>query len=91
VTIVSLAGELDLASAPTAAAALEDALAAGARRLVLDLRKLEFLDASGVAMLRRVAANDASESEVVVIPSDSPCVSRILAVTGTASLLRLAA
>jgi anti-sigma B factor antagonist len=91
VTIVSFGGELDLAAAPTAAAAIEHALADGAQRLVLDLQKLEFLDTSGVAMLRRVSASADSASEVLVIPSDSPGVSRILAVTGTDSLLRFAA
>lgn len=66
-------------------------MAAGARRLVLDLQQLDFLDPSGVAMLRRVAATDVSEVDVLVIPSDSPGVSRILALTGTKTVLRFAA
>jgi anti-sigma B factor antagonist len=91
VTIVSLVGELDLAVASTAAAAIEDALADKARRLVLDLQGLEFLDTSGIAMLSRVAAKEVSEGDVLVIPSDSPGVSRILTVTGVDSLLRFTA
>jgi hypothetical protein len=57
---------------------------------VLDLQKLEFPDSSGVALLRRVAAGDVPACDVLVIPSDSPGVSRVLAVTGTDSLLRFA-
>jgi anti-sigma B factor antagonist len=88
VTIVSLAGELDLAVLPTAATAIEDAFAGGADRLVLDLQKLEFIDSSGLAMLHGVAAGDGSGGDVLVIPSESPGVSRVLAVTGIDSLLR---
>ena len=49
--VVVPTGELDLATAP----ALEDALAlafeAGAARVVLDLRELEFIDSSGLRTL----------------------------------------
>lgn len=90
VAIVSLAGELDLAVLSTAAAAIDDAFAAGAQRLVLDLQKLEFLDSSGIALLSRVAARDVPACDVLVIPSDSPGVSRVLAVTGIDSQLRFA-
>jgi anti-sigma B factor antagonist len=91
VTIVSLVGELDLATTRSAAAAIDDALNGGALRVVLDLQKLAFIDMSGIAMLRRVAQGDASAGDVLVIPSESAGVSRILAVTGTDSVLRLAA
>jgi anti-anti-sigma factor len=90
VVIVSLAGELDRAVVATAAAVIEDAFAAGTRRLVLDLQQLEFLDSSGVALLRHVAARDVPACDVLVIPTDSPGVSRVLAVTGTDSLLTFA-
>ncbi|MCW2978874.1 MAG: Anti-sigma factor antagonist [Solirubrobacterales bacterium] len=90
VVIVSFAGELDRAVVSTAAAAVEDAFNVGARRLVLDLQKLEFLDSSGVALLRRVAVKDVPGCDVLVIPSDSPGVSRVLAATGMDSLLRFA-
>jgi anti-sigma B factor antagonist len=88
VTIVSLAGELDLAVLPTAATAIKDAFASGADRLVLDLQKLEFIDSSGLAMLHAMAVGDVSGGDVIVIPSESPGVSRVLAVTGIDSLLR---
>jgi anti-sigma B factor antagonist len=90
VVIVSLAGELDRAVVSTAAVVIEDAIATGTRRLVLDLQKLEFLDSSGVALLRQAAARHVPACDVLVIPSASPGVSRVLAVTGTDSLLRFA-
>ena len=44
-------GELDLATAGELEHALEDVLTAGVERLVLDLRGLEFLDSSGMAVM----------------------------------------
>jgi anti-anti-sigma factor len=85
VVIVSLAGELDRAVVSTAAATIEDAFAAGTPRLVLDLQRVDFLDSSGVALLRHVAARSVPACDVLVIPSDSPGVSHVLAATGTDS------
>jgi anti-sigma B factor antagonist len=48
--VVALRGELDVASAASAAAALT-AVAARARELIVDLAGLEFIDSSGLAAL----------------------------------------
>jgi anti-sigma B factor antagonist len=50
--VVALRGELDLLYAPAVAAALGD-LAARRPRIILDLARLEFIDASGIAALAR--------------------------------------
>ena len=42
--IVHLSGELDLACAPTLKATLEDLIASGFQKLVVDLRELGFVD-----------------------------------------------
>jgi anti-sigma B factor antagonist len=49
-TIV-LVGELDLATAHTLQRELDDAEAADARLIVLDLRELEFIDSSGLSVI----------------------------------------
>jgi anti-sigma B factor antagonist len=46
-------GELDLGSVPQLESSLRSALDAGARRLVVDLRGLEFMDSTGLTLLMR--------------------------------------
>ncbi len=61
-TVVVPVGELDLATAPALEAALARALeTAAGRRVVLDLRELEFIDSSGLRTLltARKQAEDA--------------------------------
>ena len=50
--VVALRGELDLLYAPAVATALGD-LAARRPRIIVDLARLEFIDASGMAALAR--------------------------------------
>jgi anti-sigma B factor antagonist len=50
-TVVTVTGEVDLMTAPKLAAALEDARAAGARLVVVDLSGVDFLDSSGLGVL----------------------------------------
>lgn len=53
--VLALFGELDLATAPRLRNAFEAAESAGATRLTVDLRGLEFIDAAGLRVL--LAAN----------------------------------
>jgi anti-sigma B factor antagonist len=87
VPIVRLAGELDRATIPTLVAAIDTALAGGAKALVLDLRQLEFVDLSGLALLRRLARGDGAVDDLRVIPSDEPGVTRVLSLSGVDSML----
>ena len=52
---LTVRGELDLAAAPHFAAAVDAALADGARALVVDLTPTTFLDSSGARELVRIA------------------------------------
>jgi anti-sigma B factor antagonist len=53
---LSLTGELDIASAPVLEAKAQQLFAEGARELVLDLGRLEFIDSSGLNSILRVRA-----------------------------------
>jgi anti-sigma B factor antagonist len=60
--ILEVAGELDVATAPLLEAKLAEAEAAGARRLLVDLEQLEFIDSSGLhVLLAHVLANGNAE------------------------------
>jgi anti-sigma B factor antagonist len=49
--VVSVAGEIDVASAPSLAAKLEEVVDRGRVEIVLDLSEVTFLDSSGLAVL----------------------------------------
>lgn len=49
-TLVTMTGELDLATVPQAERVVAEAREDGARHLVLDLRGLSFVDSSGLRM-----------------------------------------
>jgi anti-sigma B factor antagonist len=46
-------GELDISTVPELEQHLRDALAGGARRIVIDLRGLEFMDSTGLTLVTR--------------------------------------
>jgi anti-sigma B factor antagonist len=88
VIVVSLAGELDRSNVATAKAVLIAAAREGAALLVIDLDELQFLDASGIALLVEVSGLRGAEA-LRVVPSPAPEVKRMLDLTGIGSLIRL--
>jgi anti-sigma B factor antagonist len=88
VSVVSLAGELDLSNVDTAKEALRVA-GADAPLLVVDLFELEFLDSSGISLLVDVSKGRDREG-LRIVPSPSREVSRMLDLTDIGSLIRIA-
>jgi anti-anti-sigma factor len=80
--LVRLAGELDMSTVPILEERLRDALAHGGRRLVVDLRGLDFMDSTGLTLLvrwGRGAEQDGYELELV---RGEPRVHRLFELTG---------
>lgn len=80
---LALAGELDMANAKTLEAQLEEAERAGASVIVLDMRDLEFIDSTGIALL--VATHhrlNEGDERFLLVPSEAQGVSRVMSVTG---------
>jgi anti-sigma B factor antagonist len=87
VVTVSPVGELDLATAPLLEAELRRT--AGSRELVVDLRRLTFIDSSGVHVLLRWAGDAARRRrEFRVIPG-AERVQLVLGMTGVLETLGL--
>jgi anti-anti-sigma factor len=76
-TVVMLAGELDLATAPTLEARLGQLN--GHHRLIVDCARLTFCDSTGIASLLRHSP--------VVVRSPQPQLVRVLSITGLSDLI----
>jgi anti-anti-sigma factor len=91
-TVVAVAGELDLASAPALEDELEKLIGAGttAGTVVIDLRQLEFIDSTGLSVLVKAhqRAQD-SERRFGLVKGGSQ-VQRLLALTGLSDRLTVA-
>ncbi|HEX5928934.1 MAG TPA: STAS domain-containing protein [Solirubrobacterales bacterium] len=87
--MIVLRGELDLANAGTAETALETALASG-MPVVLDMRALEFIDSTGIALLVRAIQGDGSAGRLSFVPSEFDAVNKVLALTGVDERMALA-
>lgn len=80
---LALAGELDMANTATLTAELERAEAAGASSITVDMRALEFIDSTGIAVI--VAAHRRAGKEgtqLRFIRSQATGVQRVMDVTG---------
>ncbi|MGQ0841082.1 STAS domain-containing protein [Actinokineospora sp.] len=89
--VMSIAGEVDLATAPRLEQALGEALATpGATGVTLDLSRVEFMDSAGlrvlVAALRQ--AEDTGRTLTLYEPHDR--VRRIIEITGLSEVFGLA-
>ena len=87
---IALCGELDLANAATAEAELKASLEADDATVVVDMRALEFIDSTGIALLVAALGHNGEGSRIRFIPSDFPAVTRVLDLTGLAERLPLA-
>jgi anti-sigma B factor antagonist len=82
VTIAELVGELDIASAPALREQLLGLLRPGSSRLVVDLSKVGFCDASGLAVLVGTARRARLLGGFLRLAAVSPLVSEALQITG---------
>ena len=82
VTVAELSGELDLASAPDLREQLLGLLRPGAGRLVLDLSRVTFCDASGLAVLVGASHRARVLGGFLRLAAVSPPTARVLHITG---------
>ena len=89
IRVIAVRGELDLSTAPELEGPLEEAVAAQAKSVLIDLSACEFIDSTGIAMIVRAwqrldgrGNGNESVGGRVVICSDNDQVRRVLEVTG---------
>ncbi|NKY32594.1 STAS domain-containing protein [Nocardia speluncae] len=80
VTVLTVTGEVDLATAPALETAIDAALDAGPDHLVIDLVAVSFLASAGMAVL--VAAHQrAGDKTTIALVAEGPATSRQLKMT----------
>ncbi|MGH9001336.1 MAG: STAS domain-containing protein [Acidimicrobiia bacterium] len=87
-TVVSVAGELDVLTAPLLWEHLEEAIAAG-RPVVLDLAGVSFVDSMGIGAMVRAQKRLAETGRSLTVRSPQPPVRKVFEVTGLESALGL--
>lgn len=83
-------GELDLAASPQLDEQVSDLLGAGFRQLVIDLRRLTFIDLSGVRLLLKLADEAREDAWRLSLLRPGGQVRQILTLTGVLDRLPVA-
>jgi anti-anti-sigma factor len=86
--VIVISGELDLASGPRLEEQLT-ALDSEVRLVVVDLRRLEFMDSTGLSILVRAHQRLSEHGCEFSLVRGSPQVQRLLDLTGVAERVRL--
>lgn len=82
ITIAELTGELDIASAPALREQLLSLLQPGSSSLVVDMSKVSFTDASGLAVLVSTARHARLLGGCLRLAAVSPPTAQVLRITG---------
>jgi anti-sigma B factor antagonist len=88
--VVDVVGELDLASSPILEQELDSSAVSGAPLVIVDLRKLEFMDSTGLSVLVRAHQRAVESGKQFAIVKGPQQVQRLLTLTGVAERLTLA-
>jgi anti-sigma B factor antagonist len=88
--VISVSGELDLASSPALEQELERVANAKTPLVIVDLRELEFMDSTGLSVLVKAQQRAAQNDQRFGLVNGSPQVQRLLSLTGVADRLVLA-
>jgi len=87
--VISVSGELDLASSPALEEELERVAQSEAQVVVVDLRNLEFMDSTGLSVLVRAHQRAEEKGRRLGLVNGSQQVQRLLTLTGVADRLTL--
>jgi anti-anti-sigma factor len=84
---VSVTGEADAANSPALAAALERALAAGARSITVDLTGATLVDSTALALFVGACGRIRQRDGRFRVSTDDPSVRKVFAITGLERML----
>ena len=81
-TRIGLKGRLSGATSPQLATALEEAIASGSRRILLDLKDLNYISSGGIVVIQSAAARLQSEGGSLQLTGAQPAVQVALKLAG---------
>src|SRR5271168_2214421 len=85
--VLTLAGELDMASAERLQQAIDDAGLRAETSIVLNLDGLQFIDSTGLRVMLRALERCRARGQDFAITPGSPQVQRLLSITGVSTHL----
>jgi anti-sigma B factor antagonist len=88
--VIGVTGELDLASSPALEQELERGVASQAEVVIVDLRRLEFMDSTGLSVLVRAHQRATENGQRFGVVKGPQQVQRLLSLTGVADRITLA-
>ena len=87
--VITLAGELDLASAPVLHELLLEAASGGADTITMDIKRLTYIDSAGLGVLVSAHKRLESNGGSLVISAPTAQIMRVLAVSGLTRYLTI--
>jgi anti-anti-sigma factor len=88
--VLTVSGELDLATCPELEEQLGQAFASGAKLVIVDLRELEFIDSTGLSVLVKAHQQAQESGARFGLVNGGSQVRRLLSLTGLAERLPVA-
>jgi anti-sigma B factor antagonist len=87
--VIGVSGELDLASSPALEDELERVTASATPLVIVDLRRLEFMDSTGLSVIVRAHQRATEAGQRFGVVKGPQQVQRLLSLTGVAERLTL--
>lgn len=87
--VLSLGGELDIATTPTVRSAIDAAIAGGSKRIIVDLTGLNFIDSTGLGVLIGGLRRSRENGGRVVLVATEGRILRLLRVTGLVRIFQV--
>jgi anti-sigma B factor antagonist len=88
-TLLTVTGELDLVSSPVLERELERAYASDRELILLDLRRLEFMDSTGLHLLVKAQQRAEEAGRRLTLTKGGEQVQRLLDLTGVADVVKI--
>ncbi len=89
VEVISVVGEIDLATAPELRAVLDRVLDAGAASLIVDLSGTTFIDSTALGVLIGAWKRTQNEGRTMSVVASDPRILRVFEITGLTDLFPL--
>jgi len=90
-TLLAVSGEVDMLSTPALLKTIEDEVAAGPQRLIIDMAAVTFMGTSGLAVLVEALSTSRERDIDLVLVCATPAVRRPLELAGLITLFQVTA